>query len=149
MIHNNIDKIYHALDLRDPELSIVLTDNPHIHQLNKTWLGEDRPTDVLSFPLYEGDELSDDIVALGDIVISIEYAENLLQGMEHKQRVAAELGVDPATLEWSLVHEIAFLLIHGMLHLVGYDHADDEEEAEMKSEEKRLWEAISSSISQP
>lgn len=146
MIHNNIARLYHALDLHDPELSVVLTDNPHIHELNKTWLGEDRPTDVLSFPLYEGDEFGEDIVALGDIVISIEYAENLLQGMEHKQRVAHELGVDPDTLDWSLVHEIAFLLIHGLLHLVGYDHADDEEEAEMKAEEKRLWQAISDTL---
>ncbi len=53
--------------------------------------------------------------------------------------MAEELGVVPDALEWSLDDEVHFLLLHGLLHLLGYDHGDAEEEAAMKAEERRLW----------
>lgn len=148
MISTSVARLYHALELHDPELSLVLTDDEHIQVLNRDWLGEDAPTDVLSFPLYEPDEIEADIPALGDVVISVEYAERLVASQEHHHRVAKELGVDPATLTWSLLHEVAFLLIHSLLHLVGHDHADEQEEAEMKAEERRLFEAIAPQLGQ-
>lgn len=130
---------FHALGLADPELSILLTDDPHIQALNAQWREEDKTTDVLSFPLYEPNEITPEIPALGDVVINIDYAERLVSGDSHKARVALSLGVDPDTLTWSLLHEVDFLLIHGLLHLVGHDHAEPEEEAAMRAEERRLW----------
>lgn len=121
---------------------MVLTDNEHIHELNRQWRDEDKPTDVLSFPLHEPEvpgELSGGVFALGDIVISVEYAESLLETAEHRDRVAAELGLPANDLTWQLEDEVDFLLIHGLLHLVGYDHATDAEERDMKAQEKRLW----------
>lgn len=142
------------MGLPDPELSVVLCDNAYIHQLNLRWRGEDTPTDVLSFPLHEfrapGEFVTDrtrdlgdapGTLALGDIVISVEYAQGLLDTGTHRQRVAHELGVPAQTLEWSLAHEVHFLLIHGLLHLIGHDHLDADEERHMKAEERRLWEA--------
>lgn len=142
------------MGLPDPELSVVLCDNTYIHQLNLQWRGEDTPTDVLSFPLHEFSAPGEFLgvgpaahgaaageIALGDIVISLEYAQGLIDTGEHRQRVAHELGVPPESLEWSLAHEVHFLLIHGLLHLIGHDHLEPEEERRMKSEERRLWEA--------
>ncbi|MBA2665266.1 MAG: rRNA maturation RNase YbeY [Bradymonadaceae bacterium] len=146
MIQQNLAALYHALELRDPELSLVLTDDSHIHALNREWMGEDCPTDVLSFPLHEPDEIDADIMALGDVVISLEYAERLVDSQDHQRRVAEELGADPAHFAWSLTHEVAFLLIHSLLHLVGYDHDDAQYEAEMKREERRLWESIAPAL---
>jgi len=127
------------LGLADPELSILLTDDLHIQALNAQWREEDKTTDVLSFPLYESTEITPDIPALGDVVINIDYAERLVVGDSHKVRVAKSLGVDPESLTWGLLHEIDFLLIHGILHLVGHDHGEPGEEAKMRAEERRLW----------
>ncbi len=96
---------------------------------------------MLSFPLLEDDEDPATAFALGDIVISVEYAERLVATDTHRARVAAELGVPLDALTWTLAEEIEFLFIHGLLHLIGHDHLEPEEEAEMKAEEVRLWRA--------
>ena len=145
----NIDRLFRALELQDPELSVLLTDNEHIQELNRQWRGEDVPTDVLSFPLYEPDELTPDVPALGDIVISLPYAERLTSSGEHRARVAEELDVSPDSLHWTLIHEVMFLFIHGLLHLVGHDHAEPEEEQHMKAEERRLWELVVENLNVP
>jgi probable rRNA maturation factor len=135
------------LGLADPELSVVLCDNAEIHRLNRQWRDEDKATDVLSFPLHEPEipgQFDFEPVALGDIVISIEYADSLAESREHHRRVAAELGRPPDQLAWSLDHEVHFLLIHGLLHLVGHDHAAPNQERLMKAEERRLWELAES-----
>lgn len=122
----------------------MLTDDEHIARLNQQWRGQHKPTDVLSFPLHEPDPpgaLSEDVRALGDIVISVEYAQSTLESATHHRRVADELSVSPDELEWTLADEVLFLLIHGLLHLVGYDHATPGEEADMKRAERRLWQA--------
>ena len=142
-----IASLYHALGLTesDPELSVLLTDDEHIQQLNAQWRGIDEPTDVLSFPLWEPEQLCDPGFsphALGDIVISVPYAIRTTQTAGHAERVATALGVDPQTLDWDEDCELDFLLIHGLLHLLGHDHADDDEEAVMKREEARLWSAL-------
>lgn len=144
MIATKAANHFRALGLADPELSVVLTDNEHIHQLNRQWRDEDKATDVLSFPLHEPDvpgDLAADTFALGDVVISLEYAEGLVDTAEHHRRVADELEVPPDELSWDVDDEVHFLLIHGLLHLVGYDHATADEEREMKAEERRLWQA--------
>ena len=89
-------------DRPDAEVSVLLTDDPGIHALNKRWRGYDRPTDVLSWPLEEGD-------VLGDVAISLDTA-----------RRQAE------TRGWTVEEEIALLLVHGVLHLLGHE---DETEA--------------------
>ena len=104
------------------ELSVTVTDNEGIHQLNLAHRNIDRPTDVLSFPLYEGDfDDGSEIKALGDIVISLERAREQAKEYGH-----------------SLKREVAFLTVHSVLHLLGYDHErseQDEKEMFYKQEE--------------
>ncbi|MGM0558695.1 MAG: rRNA maturation RNase YbeY [Myxococcota bacterium] len=138
-------RLFRALGLADPELSVLLTGNDHIQRLNHQWRNEDKPTDVLSFPLHEPPSPGDfagDIFALGDIVISVEYAEKTLESGQHRRRVAQELEVDAQSLDWDLEDEVMFLVIHGLLHLIGHDHARTDDEAAMKAEERRLWAAV-------
>lgn len=101
----------------DVEVSVLLTDDAGIAALNKDYRGIDGPTDVLSFSQMEGDESFGgraDEKLLGDVVISVETA----------RRQADERG-------YSLDEEIDVLLAHGLLHLLGYDHAQPEEAARM------------------
>ena len=127
------------MGLTDPELSVVLTDDEHIRELNRTWRGVDAPTDVLSFPLHEPGEIGPDVAALGDVVVSLPYAEQTLASGAHLRRVAENLGVDPDALQWTLEDEVEFLLVHGLLHLVGHDHAEPDEADRMRAEERRVW----------
>ncbi len=106
-----------------PEVSVTFTDNEGIRELNAAHRNIDRPTDVLSFPLFERVELSSasDGDALGDIVISLERARE--QSIEYGH---------------SFEREVAFLTVHSMLHLLGYDHEiseDDEKEMFNKQDE--------------
>lgn len=109
------------------EISVSIVDNAEIRQINKQFRGIDRETDVLSFPqltFAEGEEPDaneNGEILLGDIIISIERAEEQ----------AAEYG-------HSLRREIAFLTAHSMLHLLGYDHMEPEEEAEMFRRQKEI-----------
>lgn len=115
----------------DAEISVTLTDNASIHEMNKEHRGVDRPTDVLSFPLYEADEIdgmyeseqaSDEPIALGDIVISLERAEEQASEYGH-----------------SMEREVAFLCVHSVLHLLGYDHElGEEEEKEMFAKQEEI-----------
>lgn len=140
---------------KDAELSLLLTDNEGIRALNRRYLDRDRPTDVLSFPMMEGrkrgsgggkgfchmpppiqafkgrhstpdtgirGQASHIPVLLGDVVISIEKA----------RKQAEELGV-------TMDEELSRLLVHGILHLFGFDHEKSSKEAQrMKKEEERL-----------
>jgi probable rRNA maturation factor len=110
-----------ALELSDAELSIVLCDDAFIHPLNRDYRGKDRPTDVLSFPQREGEESDPDDPVLGDIVLSLERAQ--AQADERGHPLETELRV---------------LLVHGILHLLGYDHEADDDAEEMEAEERRV-----------
>ncbi len=104
------------------ELAIVITDDDEVRRLNAEFLGIDEPTDVLSFPDAGDDfvEPGDAPPLLGDIAISIDTA----------RRQAASLG-------HSLMDEMNHLLVHGILHLCGYDHVESaEEEARMRAREE-------------
>lgn len=106
-------------EIPDVEVSVTITNNKEIQQINAEHRGIDRPTDVLSFPLYERDEEwmleeGEEVVALGDIVISLDRAIEQANDYGH-----------------SLSREIGFLAVHGFLHLLGYDHETPEEETEM------------------
>ncbi len=95
------------------ELSVVLTDDAQLRALNRDYLDEDAVTDVLSFPSGETDPESGALY-LGDIVISIPRAQAQAQESGH-----------------SLEDEIQLLTVHGALHLLGHDHADEDEKARM------------------
>ena len=110
---------------RTVELSVRLTSDEQVRALNSEWRGKDRPTNVLSFPLAEADDLansgSDGLeLMLGDIVLAHGVCE----------REAAEKEVPVET-------HATHLLVHGTLHLLGYDHHDDEESADMEGREVR------------
>ena len=104
-------------------VSITLTDNKYIHKLNKRFRGVDKHTDVLSFPMYERDEILSrqlgEVLELGDIVLSLERAREQAQ----------EVGN-------TFLEEVAFLTVHSTLHLLGYDHErsreDDEEQCRLQ-----------------
>lgn len=111
-----------AENARDRYASIVLTDDDTIHVYNRDYRSVDRPTDVLSFPADEGDDLlAPPDGFLGDIMISVPRAEQ--QGRE---------------LGHSTERELAFLTVHGMLHLLGYDHIDPEDEKLMLSRQRAI-----------
>ena len=105
------------------EVSVVFCDDAYIRQLNRDYRGQDKATDVLSFALDEGEEpdVHDGPAQhlLGDIIISLDTAARQAEDYGH-------------TLE----REMAYLAIHGMLHLLGYDHMDEADQQEMRTEEE-------------
>ena len=107
-----------------------------IHELNKEWRDVDAPTDVISFPMREGEdpEYARDL-PLGDIAISIPTALRYVENCHHKDRIN-ENEMAPLTDTWSLLDELTFLIIHGTLHCLGFDHAEPEEEMIMRAKEK-------------
>lgn len=116
LIETAIEKtLAHERFRKDAEVSVSFVDNEEIHKLNLEFRGKDKPTDVLSFPMWEDDELGGDIdpalgaVMLGDIVISTERA--LEQAKEYGH---------------SFTREVCFLAVHSTLHLIGYDHETSE-----------------------
>jgi probable rRNA maturation factor len=102
--------------------SVILVTSKRIRSLNRDWMGKDRPTDVLSFPLELEAPLSAEIPwQVGEIVISVEQA----------QLQADEFG-------HSLDRELAFLFVHGMLHVLGFDHMERAEEKDMFGRQKLI-----------
>ncbi len=116
---------------KNTEVSIMIVDNSYIQELNFIYRQQNRPTDVLSFAM---NELSDDepdydsseeLNILGDIVLSLEQAS--LQSNEYGHSLERELG---------------YLVAHGMLHLMGYDHETDEEARVMRSLEEKIMQTV-------
>ena len=122
------EKIKHDLDVY-----ITLTNNRGIHEINKQYRDIDRPTDVLSFPMFQRDEISnlkkkkkDNVEEiLGDIVVSIDKVKEQSKEYGH-----------------SYERELAYLVTHGMLHLLGFDHMIDEEKEEMRKHEEKVLEVL-------
>lgn len=110
----------------DAEVAITFCDNAYIKKLNRKYRKKNSATDVLSFPMYDfsaGDEpdlIEGELVTLGDIVISLERAE----------AQAKELGN-------TFLEEVAFLTVHSVLHLLGYDHERSAEDDEMQCAAQR------------
>jgi probable rRNA maturation factor len=114
-----------ALGLSRSELSIALVDDDEIARLNRDWRKKRGPTDVLSFSLVEGDFAEHRAGLLGDVVISVETAA--------RQAAERRRGLDD---------ELARLMVHGLLHLVGHDHEADDEARVMTAEERRVRRAV-------
>ena len=123
------EKVGELYGVENGEVSVTLTNNDYIHQLNRKYRQIDRPTDVLSFALNESEEPAvtggPAVNVLGDIIISVERANEQ----------AAEYG-------HSLRREVAFLTVHGMLHLLGYDHMEEADRLEMEKEQKYVMEQL-------
>ncbi len=115
---------------KNTELSILLVDNGYIKDLNFIYRKLNAPTDVLSFAMNELSEgepniaFNEELNVLGDIVISLERAEEQRQEYGH-----------------SFERELGFLVAHGMLHLLGYDHETEDEETVMRQLEKKILQA--------
>lgn len=113
------------------QVTILLTDDASIQELNRRYAGIDAPTDVLSFSAWEGDPgfvVAPEMAAyLGDIVISVPYAA--------RQAAAAGHALDD---------ELRLLVVHGILHLLGYDHATDAEEAVMWEKQRSILDNLTS-----
>jgi len=120
------------------ELGLVVTNQEKVQQLNRSYRGKDEPTDVLAFsmlpePLATGKseapslfaQAPDGVLHLGEVIIS--YPQAVIQAEEHKH---------------SVKREIAILIIHGVLHLLGYEHDKPEREHQMKTKEKEILSCI-------
>jgi probable rRNA maturation factor len=119
-----------ATSERPVELSVRLTGDEEVRALNEKWRGKDKPTNILSFPMLGEDELRDAKVAgtellLGDIILALGICE----------AEAADKGV-------SVEQHATHLIVHGTLHLLGCDHHDDDEAADMEAREVRALERL-------
>ncbi|MBB83668.1 MAG: rRNA maturation RNase YbeY [Deltaproteobacteria bacterium] len=124
-LRRTADAILRGIGQSKSELSIALVDDASIAELNGQYRDKPRPTDVLSFSLVEGDFADHRGGMLGDVVISVETAAE-----QAKER---HRGLDET---------VARLLVHGVLHLAGHDHEDDDEAREMQAEERRLLKVL-------
>lgn len=114
-------------------ISITLTTPEHIHEINKQYRNVDRATDVLSFPIFEKEEIDEKIRTqdfehedvLGDIIISIEKVKE--QAVEYGH---------------SFEREFAYMLVHGFYHLMGYDHIQEADKVIMRAKEEKVLEKL-------
>lgn len=113
-----VDKVFKEVGVKDDYyIDVSIVDNDRIHEINKTYRGIDRPTDVISFAFYDDEEetINEDAPnSLGSIIISYQKAEEQAKDYGH-----------------SLSREMSFLFVHGLLHLLGYDHMKKEDEEVM------------------
>ena len=109
-------------------INIILTNSEHIRSINKQYRNIDKETDVLSFPMFEKEEIenmkkngNDINEPLGDIIISIERVKHQAEEYGH-----------------SFERELSYMLVHGFYHLMGYDHMNDEEKKQMREKEEKV-----------
>ena len=126
-ISGTVLKILKILDCADKEISLSFVDDENIKQLNKQYLGKDKATNVISFSLREGEYSNINPQILGDIIISVETAQR-----------------DAIKENLTVTQELEFLIIHGILHLLGYNHENTtkKETNKMQQKEKDLFNAI-------
>lgn len=119
LLETTLLKVRHDMSVA---LSVVLVNDDEIHDYNKSFRNIDRATDVLSFP--DG-SIDDGVTYLGDIVISVDAIRRQAKDYEH-----------------TLVREFSFLVVHGYLHLLGFDHHTEIEEKEMFNYQKEILDAL-------
>jgi probable rRNA maturation factor len=119
--------ILSALGCPDSEISILIVDDARIQELNREYLQRDNPTNVISFSMLEGEETVLNPQLLGDVVISADTAAR-----------------DASEADSLFENEIFFLLLHGILHLLGFDHerGTDEDAERMEAKEKEIFAII-------
>jgi len=125
LLRRRARRILTALACEGAELSITLVDDAAIQALNQRHRGRPRPTDVLAFSLLEGAHAERRGALLGDVVIGLETAARQARARRR-----------------TLDDEVARLLVHGALHLVGYDHVRRADARVMRAQERRVWGAL-------
>ena len=115
-----ISQVLTEVDREDFSVSLLFTDDERIKELNNNYRGKDMATDVLSFSQMEGEEFGFENHFLGDIVIAVPYVTEQARRLGH-----------------SVFEEVRYLILHGILHLMGYDHNEDED-CEMSRLEKNI-----------
>lgn len=135
VIKRVVEQCFKEENMEDSKLyiSITLTTPDNIHKINKKYRNVDRATDVLSFPIFEKEEIDEKIKnhdfehedVLGDIIISIKQVE--VQAKEYGH---------------SFEREFAYMLVHGFYHLMGYDHIQEEDKAVMRAKEEKVLEKL-------
>ncbi len=121
----NVSNItFKVLDINNPVFNVVLVDEDKIREINRIYRKKDSVTDVISFAFEESDKINiDDIRFLGEIYICVKRAEEQAKEYGH-----------------SFKREICYLTVHGLLHLLGYDHIKEEDKAVMRQMEERILE---------
>ena len=130
-IYKVLEKCFKEEKLEDSKLTITitLTDAENIRKINKQYRNIDKVTDVLSFPMFEKDELAEKIEnklfehedVLGDIIISIPRVEEQAKEYGH-----------------SIERELSYMIVHGFYHLMGYDHIKEEDKKKMRPKEEKI-----------
>ena len=110
-LNDYIEYLFNYMNIKDSVMSIIIVDNDYIHKINKEYRNIDRETDVISFALEEGESIDEPVKTLGDIYISIDRVYSQAKEYGH-----------------SVKRELFFLVTHGFLHLLGYDHMKKEDE---------------------
>lgn len=123
-LRRSLKRLLKELGLEDCEISVLLVDDDQIREINRNYLHRDRPTNVISFAMTEGAFGDIHPELIGDIILSIETAER-----------------DAMASDIDFMDEVEFLLIHGLLHLTGYNHENVErrEAEKMKKKERELF----------
>jgi len=116
-------KISKILKDKNGKISLIIVDDKKIHKINKEYRGVDKPTDVISFEYMEDKSAvyGGENIVVGDIFISLDTAKK--QALEHNHSLEKELGI---------------LFVHGLLHVLGFDHNNDKEEVEMEKWAKKI-----------
>lgn len=120
-IHKLLKYASRKLKLKKAVFNVIIVDSEEIRKINKEYRNIDKETDVISFALEEVKDVTYKFRLLGDIYISIDKAETQAVDYEH-----------------SLLRELAFLSIHGLLHLLGYDHMEVEDEKKMLEKQEEI-----------
>lgn len=129
IIKQVIDKCFETEKLKNLYISIILTTPQNIKQINNKYRNIDKPTDVLSFPMFEKDEINQICKqdfeqmqeTLGDVIISVEQVQKQAREYEH-----------------SFERELAYMVVHGFYHLMGYDHMQENEKKQMRAKEENI-----------
>ena len=134
VIENAIEECYkeEKLPLEKIYICITLTDNNNIKEINKEYRKIDKATDVLSFPMFEKDELNKIIQQenvkeeiIGDIIISVEKVKEQAEEYGH-----------------SFERELSYMVVHGFFHLMGHDHMEEDEKKKMRAKEEKVLEKL-------
>ena len=135
IVRNVFEKCFEEENIQNSKMYITVTfTNPeNIQKINKEYRNIDKPTDVLSFPMFEKEEIKEKIKnndflhedILGDIIISIEKVQEQAREYGH-----------------SFERELSYMLVHGFYHLMGYDHIEEKDKKEMRTKEEKILKTL-------